>query len=176
MRAIRFGRAAYTALANVVAASAFVAALNGTVVVLLAVALGIPLAPVLGLWAATWNFVPQIGGFVGALPLVALGFGQGPWRGAVALVTFVSYQKFENHVIQPLVGSRVVKVPPLVILVAALLGGALAGFVGAIMAGPVLGVAKVALTMTRDDHERADDLHESTRATPSPRSRADVSG
>ena len=50
--AVRFGRAAYTALSNVVAAAAFVAALNGTVVMLLAIALGIPLAPVLGLWAA----------------------------------------------------------------------------------------------------------------------------
>ena len=52
---------------------------------LLAIALGIPLAPILGLWAATWNFIPQIGGFVGALPLVALGFGHGPWTGLIAL-------------------------------------------------------------------------------------------
>jgi predicted PurR-regulated permease PerM len=72
-RFIRLGRAAYTALSNVVAAAAFVAALSGTVVMLLAIALGIPLAPVLGLWAAAWNFIPQIGGFVGGLPLVALG-------------------------------------------------------------------------------------------------------
>jgi predicted PurR-regulated permease PerM len=41
-RAVRFGRAAYTALSNVVAAAVFVAALNGTVVMLLAIALGIP--------------------------------------------------------------------------------------------------------------------------------------
>jgi len=37
-------------------------------------------------------------------------------------------------VIQPLVGSRVVRVPPLVFLVGALVGGSLAGFVGALMA------------------------------------------
>ena len=88
-RVARFGQAAYTALSNVVAAAAFVAALNGTVVMLLAIALGIPLAPILGLWAATWNFIPQIGGFVGALPLVALGFGQGAWAGLIALGVFV---------------------------------------------------------------------------------------
>lgn len=148
-RAIRFGRAAYTALSNVVAAAAFVAALNGTVVMLLAIALGIPLAPVLGIWAAAWNFIPQIGGFVGALPLVALGFGEGPWPGLIALVVFVIYQTFENHVIQPLIGSRVVHVPPLVLLIGALFAGALAGFVGAIMAGPILGVGKVALNEIR---------------------------
>jgi predicted PurR-regulated permease PerM len=157
-RAVRFGRSAYTALSNVVAAAAFVAALNGTVVMLLAIALGIPLAPVLGLWAATWNFIPQIGGFVGALPLVALGFGQGPWAGLIALGVFVTYQAFENHVIQPLIGSRVVHVPPLVLLVGALFAGALAGFVGALMAGPILGVGKVALNeIRRGDQHRIED-------------------
>jgi predicted PurR-regulated permease PerM len=157
-RAIHFGRAAYTALSNVVAAAAFVAALNGTVVMLLAIALGIPLAPVLGLWAAAWNFIPQIGGFVGALPLVALGFGQGPWAGIIALVVFVTYQSFENHVIQPLIGSRVVHVPPLVLLIGALFAGTLAGFVGALMAGPILGVGKVALNeIRRDDGDRIED-------------------
>jgi predicted PurR-regulated permease PerM len=150
---VRFGRAAYTALSNVVAAAAFVAALNGTVVMLLAIALGIPLAPILGLWAATWNFIPQIGGFVGAIPLVALGFGQGPWQGLIALVVFVTYQTFENHVIQPLIGSRVVHVPPLVLLIGALFGGALGGFVGALMAGPILGVGKVALNELRQGDE-----------------------
>ena len=157
-RVARFGRAAYTALSNVVAAAAFVAALNGTVVMLLAIALGIPLAPILGLWAATWNFIPQIGGFVGAMPLVALGFGQGPWQGLIALVVFVTYQTFENHVIQPLIGSRVVHVPPLVLLIGALFGGALGGFVGALMAGPILGVGKVALNELRQgDDSRIED-------------------
>jgi predicted PurR-regulated permease PerM len=152
-RVARFGRAAYTALSNVVAAAAFVAALNGTVVMLLAIALGIPLAPILGLWAATWNFIPQIGGFVGALPLVALGFGQGPWQGLIALVVFITYQTFENHVIQPLIGSRVVHVPPLVLLIGALFGGAIGGFVGALIAGPILGVGKVALDELRQGVE-----------------------
>jgi predicted PurR-regulated permease PerM len=165
-RVARFGRAAYTALSNVVAAAAFVAALNGTVVMLLAISLGIPLAPVLGLWAATWNFIPQIGGFVGALPLVALGFGQGPWQGVVALVVFVTYQTFENHVIQPLIGSRVVHVPPLVLLIGALFGGALGGFVGALIAGPILGVGKVALNELRQgDEYRIEDRTEVTGST-----------
>jgi predicted PurR-regulated permease PerM len=157
-RATRFGRAAYTALSNVVAAAAFIAALNGTVVMLLAIALGIPLAPILGLWAATWNFIPQIGGFVGALPLVALGFGQSPSAGVIALGVFVVYQTFENHVLQPVIGSRVVHVPPLVLLIGALFGGVLAGFVGALIAGPVLGIGKVALNeIRRGDEYRIED-------------------
>jgi predicted PurR-regulated permease PerM len=169
-RVSRFGQAAYTALSNVVAAAAFVAALNGTVVMLLAIALGIPLAPILGLWAATWNFIPQIGGFVGALPLVALGFGQSPSAGLIALVVFVVYQSFENHVIQPMIGSRVVHVPPLVLLIGALFGGTLFGFVGALMAGPVLGVGKIALNELRQgDEDRIEDRVDHMAPAPVPR-------
>jgi putative heme transporter len=157
-QAVRFGRAAYTAFSNVVAAAAFIAALNGTVVMVTALVLGIPLAIVLGVWAALWNFIPQIGGFVGGLPLVALGFAQGPWIGVIAAVCFITYQAFENHVLQPVVGSRVVQVPPLVMLVGVMFGGALAGFVGALMAGPLIGVAKVALDQLRpSDRHRIED-------------------
>jgi predicted PurR-regulated permease PerM len=156
-RAVRFGRAAYTALSNVVAAAVFVAALNGSVVMTLAITLGIPLAPILGLWAAFWNFIPQIGGFVGAVPLVALGFGQGPMRGLIALAIFVVYQAFEKHVIQPFVGSRAVHLPPLVVMVGALFGGVVGGFPGALLAGPALGVAKIALDEFRHDRNRIED-------------------
>lgn len=149
--AVRFGRASYTSLSNIAAASAFVAVLNGTVVMLIAVALGVPLPPVLGLWAAWWNVIPQVGGFVGAAPLVVLAVGQGPWHGVIALAVFVAYQTFENHVIQPAVGGKAVKLPPLVILVGVLLGGSLFGFVGAILAGPALGVAKVAFDELRGE-------------------------
>lgn len=155
-RAVRFGRAAHTALSNVVAAALFVATLNGTIVMLLAIAFGIPLAPLLGLWAMVWNLIPQIGGFVGALPLVALGLGQGPLTGIIVLVVFVAYQTFENHVLQPFIGSRVVRLPPLVVLAGALLGAALVGVVGALLAGPVLGVAKVAIDEFTD-RTRVDD-------------------
>lgn len=157
-RARRLGRAAYTSLANVAAAAAFVAVLNGTVVFVLALALGVPLAPVLGIWAALWNFVPQVGGFVGAAPLVVLSLAQGPWHALAAGAIFVSYQTFENHVIQPALGSRAVRLPPLVVLVAVLIGGSTLGLVGAILAAPAAGVVKVVATELRgSDVERIED-------------------
>lgn len=150
----QLGRAAYRTISRVAAAAALVATLNGTVVMSLALVLGIPLAVVLGVWAAGWNFVPQVGGFIGALPLVALGFGQSPAVGSIALVTFICYQTFENHVIQPIIGSRAVDLPPLVMMIGVLIGGALAGFVGALLAGPTLGVAKAAVDELRPAADR----------------------
>jgi predicted PurR-regulated permease PerM len=157
-------RAVARAVSRAAAASAFVAALNGTFVMLLALALHIPIAVVLGIWAAGWNFIPQIGGFVGAFPLVALGFGESPTRGAIALVCFVTYQTFENHVLQPVVGARAIRVPPLIGLSVALVGGTLAGFVGALLAGPVVAMAKGALLELRGDPPpRIEDRFDATR-------------
>ena len=35
--------------------------------------LGVPLAPLLAVWVAICNPIPQVGGFLGAVPFVALG-------------------------------------------------------------------------------------------------------
>lgn len=156
-KAERLGRSTYRAISNVAAATAFIATLNGSVVMLVALALGIPLAPLLGLWAAAWNVIPQIGGFAAAAPLVVLGFGHSTTAGLIALGVFLVYQTFENHVIQPMVGSKAVDVPPLVLMIGALVGGVLGGFVGAILAGPTLGVAKTAFDELRGDQPRLDD-------------------
>lgn len=156
-KAESLGRSTYRAISNVAAATAFIATLNGSVVMIVALALGIPLAPLLGLWAAAWNVIPQVGGFAAAAPLVVLGFGQSTTAGLIALGVFLVYQTFENHVIQPLVGSKAVDVPPLVLMIGALIGGVLGGFVGAVLAGPTLGVAKAAFDELRSDQPRLDD-------------------
>jgi predicted PurR-regulated permease PerM len=73
-------------------------------------------------------------------------------------------------VIQPVIGSRVVHVPPLVLLVGALIGGTLAGFVGALIAGPVLGVGKVALNeIRRGEENRIEDRTTHVAPPPVPR-------
>ena len=81
--------AVQVAVARYVAGSAFVAAMNGVVLTSLALLLGAPLTIPIGLWAFGWNFVPQIGGFVGGVPFLVLAFGQGSGRGIVALIAFV---------------------------------------------------------------------------------------
>ncbi|MFA5565510.1 MAG: AI-2E family transporter [Acidimicrobiia bacterium] len=161
-RAQELGEAAYTTLSNVAAASAFVAALNGIVVMFIALFLRVPLAPVLGVWSTAWNFIPQIGGFMGGAPLVLLAIAQGPLKGIIALVIFIAYQSFENHVLEPAVGSKAADLPPLIILIGVLIGGSLFGFVGAILAGPVLGVGKVAYLKLRGNRSSGENVAEAS--------------
>ena len=53
--------------------SLVIAAIAGTAVFTIAMVGGVPLAPLLGLWAAMSNFIPQVGGYLGGAPLVVLG-------------------------------------------------------------------------------------------------------
>ena len=94
----------------------------------IAVALGIGMAPILATWAFLWNFVPQIGGFMGGLPLVLFGFVRRTRSAACsAAVIYIVYQFIENHVIQPAVIGAAIDVAPWGTLVAALVGAAAAG-------------------------------------------------
>jgi predicted PurR-regulated permease PerM len=73
--------------------------------------------------------------------------------GIVVLVFFVLYQQLENHLLQPLIFARTVKLNPLTVIVAILLGVELLGVLGALLAIPVAGIIQVIL---RDvwDHRR----------------------
>lgn len=137
------GRVVYRTFGNYFAGSLFVAILNGLVVLTVALALGIPLAPLAGLWSMLTNLIPQIGGFLGGSFLVTLALTQGPVEAVIALVVFLVYQNIENNVIQPAVVGKAVDLTPPTTMLAALLGGAMAGVPGALIATPIVGAAKV---------------------------------
>jgi predicted PurR-regulated permease PerM len=50
--------------------------------------------------------------------------------------------QIENRIIQPVIVSKAVDIPPFVAMVAVLVGGAAAGVVGAVLVTPLVGVAK----------------------------------
>lgn len=151
------------ALGGYAAGAAFVAGINGTVVFLIAVALGVGLAPLLAVWAFVWNFVPQIGGFMGGLPLLLFALVAGPARALLAGLLFVTYQFVENHLIQPTVIGNAIDLPAWATLLAALAGGAAGGVVGAVVLTPLVGVIKTVVVELR----RAD-FPGATVSVPSP--------
>ena len=151
----QFGRlvsAIGSALGGYAAGAALVAGINGAVVFGIAVALGIALAPLLGIWAFTWNFVPQIGGFIGGVPLILFALLAGPLQALIASAAFVIYQFVENNLIQPTVIGAAIDVPPWGTLVAAIAGAAAGGVIGAVLVTPLVGVVRVVRgELARDD-------------------------
>lgn len=150
-RADEMGQIVYQTFGSYFAGSLLVAVLNGLVVLSVGLVLGVPLAPVAGLWSMLTNFIPQIGGFLGGSFFVLLALTQSPVAALIALVFFVGYQQLENNVLGPaIVGSAVNLTPPATML-AALVGGAAAGVPGALVATPLIGAAKALYLQRRGE-------------------------
>ena len=145
----RMGRLVYQVVGRYIAGTLLVAALAGVVMLTGALALDVPLAPLIAVWVAITNPIPQIGGFLGGAVFVLLAVTQGAVAGLIALAIFLVYQQLENHVLQPLIIGRAVRLSPPATMVAALVGVAAGGLVGGLFAIPLLGATKAIYLSTR---------------------------
>ena len=105
--------------------------------------LGVPYAVALGLIVALLDLIPLAGATLAAIIVSAVGFLHSTTAGIVLVIFFVLYQQLENHVLQPLVYGRTVRLSPLIVLVSVLMGAELAGVIGALGAIPVAGSIQV---------------------------------
>ena len=124
----------------------------GIVVFVTLMILGVPYPLLWGLWVALVDFLPMIGGALAGIPTVLFAFfSQGLTAGIVTLVVFLVYTQVENHILNPVVMSKTVKISPLLVLIAvlvgaslgSLVGGLFGGFVAALLAIPVAGALQV---------------------------------
>jgi predicted PurR-regulated permease PerM len=102
----------------------------GIVVFFTLLALGIPFPLLWALWVALVDFLPQVGGALAGIPTVLFALGHSLTAGIVTAVVFVAYQQVENHVLNPVIMSRTVRVNPLLILVSVLIGASIGDWVG----------------------------------------------
>jgi predicted PurR-regulated permease PerM len=105
----------------------------------------VPFAGVLGLWVGFADLLPLVGATIGAVPTIAIAFLTSTGSGIAVLIMYIVYQQIENHLLQPVVMSRTVKLNPLGVLLSALVGVELAGIVGALLAIPAAGAIQVAV-------------------------------
>jgi predicted PurR-regulated permease PerM len=131
--------------------------------------LGVRFALGLGLVAGLAEFVPVIGPlFAGFLAMVVAFFQEGNWwnmtplvLAALVLVTAVAIQQIENNILVPRLLGRSLKIHPLVILLAAVAGGILAGALGVLLSTPVVATLRLWLgyiyrkTVAMDTQEMA---------------------
>ena len=101
--------------------------------------LGVPYAPVLGVWVGLVSqFIPTIGTYLaGALPML-IAFTVDPWYALWVLIFVVVYQQFENYVLQPKLTAKTVDIHPAVAFGSVIAGTALLGAVGALIAIPAV--------------------------------------
>jgi predicted PurR-regulated permease PerM len=113
-------------------------------------ATGVQFAGLIALFVAVADLIPLVGATLGAL--IAAAIHSIPALIVVAIF-FLVYQQLENHLLQPVILSRTVKLNPLTVLISILVAVELAGVLGAFLAIPFAGMAQVII---RDlwDHRR----------------------
>ncbi len=137
--------------------TSIVAGIATTVVLLIA---GVPYGVLLGLWVAFADLIPLVGATLGAIPAVIIAFTVSIPVGIAVIIFFVLYQQFENHVLQPAVYGKTIKLNPFLVLLAVLVGVELAGFLGALLALPVAGIIQIVVIDVL--HERRGDIESPT--------------
>ena len=124
----------------------------GLVVFVTLLILGVPFPFLWALWVALVDFLPMIGGALAGIPTVLFAWAaSGLTAGIVTLIVFLVYTQFENHVLNPVVMSKTVRISPLLVLIAVLVGasigswvgGLFGGFVAALLAIPAAGALQV---------------------------------
>ena len=123
----------------------------GVVVFVTLEVLSVPYALIWAVWVALVDFLPSIGGALAGIPTVLFALTRSFTAAAITAVVFLVYQQVENRLLNPVIMSRTVKVNPLLVLVAVLigadlgnwLGGTFATFVAALLAIPAAGVVQV---------------------------------
>jgi predicted PurR-regulated permease PerM len=133
-------------------AVAFIAAATSYAFLLI---VGLPYALALAVFVGLLDLIPLVGATIAAVVVSTLGFIDSPGVGIACIVFYIAYQQFENYVIYPRVMRRAVDVPAPVTVVAVLIGGALLGVTGALLAIPIAAAALLVIrqvTIPRMDH------------------------
>src|SRR4051794_3084536 len=125
-----------------------------------------------GAWYGFAELIPYIGPAIGAIPpvIVAALSGQ-PLDAVWLIIAFTVLQQLEGHVVAPQVFGQALRINPLLVIFALLLGGRIAGFLGAFMALPIASILRETIVYFRRHLSfQAWDLP-AHRAPPQPRAR-----
>lgn len=156
-RALKMGRNIYDIINGYVVGNFIVSLIFGVLSVVVLWLSGSPYFLVLALLAGLIDLIPLVGTTIAAILITIISILSGqPWVGIIFIIYSVVYVQLENAVINPAVYSKKVSVSPLIVLVSILIGAAVAGIIGALLAIPVAATLRVVVReLFRDRLEEA---------------------
>lgn len=117
----------------------------GVMIGLGAAALGIKSPVILGLISAITNIIPYLGPILGGIPLVLIALSQSIWHAVAAIVLIMVVQFVESQFFQPRIMSKSTDLHPVTIMVSLLIFSSMFGFIGMIVATPIMTMINVAI-------------------------------
>jgi predicted PurR-regulated permease PerM len=140
------GNDIYRTVGGYVFGNLLISVIAGTGTAIVLFIFGVPFAIALGLLVAILDLIPLAGATLAAILVATVSFlSQGWVTGVIVVAFFIIYQQLENHILQPLIYGHTVRLSPLAVLIAVLIGAELAGILGALGAIPVAGTIQVLL-------------------------------
>jgi len=109
--------------------------------------LGVPLALVLGIIAGLLDFIPYVGPIIAGVPAVLIAFAENPTLAWYVILLFFGIQMTEGYLLQPLIESKSVSMPPGLTIAMQVLLGAMFGLAGVALATPLTAVLAVLVVM-----------------------------
>jgi predicted PurR-regulated permease PerM len=105
--------------------------------------IGVPFALLLGILSGLLAFIPFVGPAISVIPPILLALAQEPISALWVLLAYAGVQFVEGNIVQPVVMSRAVSLHPVIIVFALLIMGTLFGFIGVLLAIPLVAALHV---------------------------------
>ena len=125
-------------------------------------ALRVKAAVALGVLAGALSFIPTVGGIGGAAPAVAMGFLDSPQKALVVAIVYLLIHFAGSHVLVPVLMKGGINLPPALTLIAQAVLTAMFGFIGLMVAVPLLATVLVVVRATYVEPMRARRDHQLT--------------
>lgn len=117
----------------------------GVVTTAVLLALGVRAAIPLGILAGLLEFVPTLGPILSAVPAIAMGFVDSPEKALFVTLAYVGIQFLENHLLIPILMKEGIDLAPALTIVVQAVMAILFGFLGLLVAVPLLAVIVVCI-------------------------------
>jgi predicted PurR-regulated permease PerM len=131
----------------------------GAVTTVVLLILNVQAALALGVIAGLLEFIPTVGPILSAIPAVAMGFVDSPQKALYIAVAYMGIQFLENHILIPMLMKGGVDIPPALTILAQALATLVFGFLGLMVAVPLMAATMVAVKMLYVEGVVGDDLH-----------------
>ena len=105
--------------------------------------LGVPNALALGAFVSVTAIIPYLGAWIGAIPAVFVALTVSPTTALLTALLYLGIQQLEGNFLTPKIQGDTLRVHPILVFLAVVIGGGLAGIVGVIVAVPALAVLRV---------------------------------
>ena len=102
-----------------------------------------------GIFFGLMEMVPFVGPVLGAIPPILVAFFQDPLTGVWVGLLFLALQQIEGHIVAPQIFGHTLRINPILVIFALLVGGEIYGIIGALVALPIAAIARETIVYLR---------------------------